>query len=53
MFVQDWERQIIKVAESPVFGGYDQVMAPPLADVLSYIELKNDEMRAKIAANKK
>lgn len=53
MFVQDWERQIIKVAESPVFGGYDQVMARPLADVLGYIELKNDEIRAKIAANKK
>jgi hypothetical protein len=52
MFVQDWERQIIKVAESPVFGGYDQVMARPLADVLGYIELKNDEIRAKIAANR-
>lgn len=34
MFVQDWERQIIKVAESSVFGDYDQVMARPLADVL-------------------
>lgn len=53
MFVQDWERQIIKVAESSVFGGYDQVMARPLADVLGYIEFKNDEIRAKIAANKK
>ncbi|WP_342086100.1 hypothetical protein [Dyadobacter sp. OTU695] len=52
IFVKDWERQIIKVAESPVFGGYDQVMARPLADVLGYIELKNDEIRAKIAANR-
>lgn len=53
VFARDWERQIVKVAEGAVFGGYDQVMARPLADVLAYIELKNDEIRARIAADKK
>lgn len=52
VFVQDWERQVIKVAEGRVFGGYDQVMARPLADILAYIETKNDEAKAKAAMNK-
>lgn len=52
IFVQDWERQVVKVAEGRVFGGYDQVMERPLADVLAYIELKNDEIRRKIAMNR-
>jgi hypothetical protein len=49
IFVQDWERQIVRVAESQVYGNYDQVMARGLPDVLAYIELKNDEMRRKAA----
>ncbi|WP_031527001.1 hypothetical protein [Dyadobacter crusticola] len=53
VFVQDWERQVVKVAESHVFGGYDQVMARPLADVLAFIELKNDELLRKAQAEKK
>ncbi|MCE6987496.1 hypothetical protein [Dyadobacter sp. CY323] len=52
IFVQDWERQIVRVAESQVYGGYDQVMARPLADVLAFIELKNDELRRKAQAGK-
>jgi len=51
IFVQDWERQIVRVAESHVYGGYDQVMGRLLADVLAYIELKNDEARRKAARN--
>ncbi|WP_439557701.1 hypothetical protein [Dyadobacter sp.] len=53
IFVQDWERQIVRVAESHVFGNYDQVMGRPLPDVLAYIELKNDELRRKAAASRK
>jgi hypothetical protein len=52
IFVQDWERQVVKVAESQVFGSYDGVMARPIQDVLSYIELKNDEMRNKPSYDK-
>lgn len=44
-FVQDWERQIVKVAETGVYGRYDEVMARPVTDVLTYIDLKNDESR--------
>lgn len=44
-FVQDWERQIVKVAETGVYGRYDDVMARPISDVLTYIDLKNDETR--------
>jgi hypothetical protein len=50
-FVQDWERQVVKIAETPVFGAYDQVMARPLADILAYIDLKNDELKRRAAAN--
>jgi len=53
IFVQDWERQVVRVAESQVYGGYDKVMERPLTDVLAFIELKNDEIRRQIAANKK
>lgn len=45
IFVQDWERQIVKVAESQVYGNYDAVMQRSISDVLSYIDLKNDEIR--------
>ena len=45
IFIQDWERQVVKVAESQVFGSYDGVMTRPIQDVLSYIELKNDEAK--------
>lgn len=45
IFVQDWERQIVKVAESQVFGNYDNVMQRNVLDVLGYIDLKNDEIR--------
>jgi hypothetical protein len=44
-FVQDWERQIVKVAETGVYGRYDDVMTRPVTDVLTYIDLKNDESR--------
>lgn len=44
-FVQDWERQIVKVAETGVYGRYDDVMSRPISDVLTYIDLKNDEIR--------
>ena len=45
IFVQDWERQIVKVAESHVYGNYDAVMQRNILDVLAYIDLKNDEIR--------
>jgi len=50
IFVQDWERQVVRVAESHVYGNYDKVMQRPLTDVLAYIEIKNEEIRRKIAA---
>lgn len=52
IFVQDWERQVVRVAESQVYGNYDKVMERPLADVLAFIELKNDEIRRRINAQK-
>lgn len=53
IFVQDWERQVVRVAESQVYGNFDQVMQRPILDVLSYIEVKNDEIRRKIEAGRK
>lgn len=52
IFVQDWERQVVRVAESQVYGNYDKVMERPLTDILAYIELKNDEIRRQIEAKK-
>lgn len=53
IFVQDWERQVVRVAESQVYGNYDKVMERPLTDILAFIELKNDEIRRQIEANKR
>lgn len=53
IFVQDWDRQVVRVAESQVYGSYDKVMERPLTDVLSFIELKNDEIRRQIEAKKR
>ncbi|WP_254562128.1 hypothetical protein [Dyadobacter diqingensis] len=53
VFVQDWERQIVKVAESQVYGNYDAVMSRSLPEVLSYIDLKNEEIRRQNQANRR
>lgn len=52
LFVQDWERQVVKVAQSTVYGNYDKVMERPITDILAYIDIKNEELRKQIAANK-
>jgi hypothetical protein len=51
IFVQDWERQVVRVAQSQVYGNYDKVMERPLTDVLAYIEIKNEEIRTKNRKN--
>lgn len=52
IFVQDWERQVVKVAEGGVYGNFDMVMQRAVMDVLSYIDFKNDEIRKDIEARK-
>lgn len=52
-FVQDWERQVVKVAQSTVYGNYDKVMGRPITDILAYIDIKNEEIRKQIEANKR
>lgn len=47
LFVRDWEQQIIKVAESSVYGNYDNVMGRGVHDVLNYIALKRMEEEEK------
>jgi len=53
LFVQDWERQVVKVAESSVYGNYDKVMERPITDILAFIDIKNEEVRKRIDANKR
>ncbi|GLU54444.1 hypothetical protein Dfri01_39050 [Dyadobacter frigoris] len=53
LFVQDWERQVVKVAQSTVYGNYDKVMERPITDILAYIDIKNEEIRKQIEANKR
>lgn len=53
LFVQDWERQVVKVAQSTVYGNYDKVMGRPITDILAYIDIKNEEIRKQIEANKR
>lgn len=53
IFIQDWERQIVKVAESQVYGNYDAVMQRNILDVMAYIDLKNDEIKKQNEKNLK